>query len=303
MDVQIGPLTPAHRAAAVALFVASHPERADEPADWDDASRWPRRFGSVTGSTLIGYGALWPVRPGKFRLDLVVASERRRRGVGGRILERLTADALASGALTLQARADDDRGESLAFLRHRKFAETIRMHRFALDIARANLEPFAGVERRLVSEGIEFTTLDDELRRRGEACWVDVCDVFNASREGWPDPDPSEAEPSTPDDVRRLHEQLSRRWPQPCLLAAQGEQYVGFAGPFGTGVRPAMRGRGIATALKVRAIAAARQRGESRLSSSSANPAMLRVLERLGYERTGTEVRLVRALHAGGGVA
>jgi hypothetical protein len=61
-------------------------------------------------------------------------------------------------------------------------------------------------------------------------------------------------------------------------------------------MRPSLRGRGIATALKVRVISAARQRGESILHSSSGNPAMLKVNQPLGYRRTTTEVRLVRTL-------
>jgi GNAT superfamily N-acetyltransferase len=63
-------------------------------------------------------------------------------------------------------------------------------------------------------------------------------------------------------------------------------------------VLPALRGRGrgIATALKVREVAAAQQRGVLTLDGATGNPAMLKVNERLGYRRTSTEVRLVRPL-------
>ena len=75
-----------------------------------------------------------------------------------------------------------------------------------------------------------------------------------------------------------------------------GDEVVGFTGAIGTGVRPALRGQGIATALKVRVIAEVRERGLKTLYSTTANPAMLKVNERLGYRLTTTEVRLVRRL-------
>jgi GNAT superfamily N-acetyltransferase len=170
------------------------------------------------------------------------------------------------------------------------------MHRLVLDVASVSLAPFGDIEPRLTADGIVITTLSDE-HRRTDACWIRLCDLHAAAREGWADPDPGDPEePPTPDDIRRLYHEYERRWPEPCFLAVRGREYVGFAGPLGTGVRPALRGRGIATALKVRVVAAARARGVSTLVSSSGNPAMLRVNERLGYRRTTTEIRLAKPL-------
>ena len=80
------------------------------------------------------------------------------------------------------------------------------------------------------------------------------------------------------------------------FLAVHRGKYVGFVGPLGTAVRPALRGRGIATALKVREAAAARERGVLTLEGATGNAAMLKVNQRLGYQRTRTEIRLVRPL-------
>ena len=90
---------------------------------------------SGAGQRIVGYGGLWPVRPGKFRIDLVVAPGYRRRGIGGWLLDGLTSQARAAGAATVQARADSDWAQALAFLRHRGFSETMRMHRLVLDVA------------------------------------------------------------------------------------------------------------------------------------------------------------------------
>jgi len=298
----IRPFAGAHREAAAALFAAAHPERADEPAAWGAPSEpaGPRRYVAVAGAAgrVVGYGGLWPVRPRRFRIDLVVAPGHRRCGIGSRLLGRITGEAYAAGAVTVQARADSDREQSLAFLQHRGFRETMRMHRLVLDVANADLRPFGGIERRLAADSIALTTLARERDRIGDACWAGLCDLHNAAREGWPDPDPSPGpeEPYTPEHIRRLYHQHQQDWPELCFLAVHGEEYVGFVGPLGTAVRPPLRGRGIATALKVREVAAAKQRGILTLEGATGNPAMLKVNERLGYQRTSTEIRLVRPL-------
>ena len=222
----------------------------------------------------------------------------RRRGIGSRLLGRLTGEAQAAGAATVQARADSGRAQSLAFLRHRGFSETMRMHHLILDVANADLRPFGGIERRLAAGGIVLTTLAEERGRTGEACWARLSDLHIASHEGWPDPDPSPGleERHTPEEIRRLYHLHQRGWPELCFLAVHDGKYVGFVGPLGTAVRPALRGRGIATALKVREIAAAQERGVSTLDGATGNGAMLKVNERLGYQRTSTEVRLVKPL-------
>jgi GNAT superfamily N-acetyltransferase len=301
-QARIRTLARAHREAAAALFAAAHPERADEPAGWGAPSEpaGPSRYVAVTGAAerIVGYGGLWPVRRGKFRIDLVVAPGHRHCGIGSRLLGRLTGEAHAAGAATVQARADSDRAQSLAFLQHRGFTETMRMHHLVLDVADADLRPFAGIERKLAGAGIVLTTLAEERDRAGEVCWAGLCDMHNAAREGWPDPDPGPGplEPHTPEEIRRRYQLHQHDWPQLCFLAVRGGQYVGFVGPLGTAVRPALRGRGIATALKVREVAAARERGVLTLAGATGNPAMLKVNERLGYQRTSTEVRLVKLL-------
>jgi len=287
------------REAVAALFAAELPERLAELARWDEPVR---RWVAADGARVVGYGSFWPVRDHRFRMDMIVAPEQRRRGIGGRLLSLLAGSAEAAGAATLQARTESDHLEVLAFLSRRGFAETMRMHRLILDVADATLQPFAGIERRLAAEGIVLTTLEDEQHRIGDARWHRLCSAHHAAREGWPDPDPDPdaGPPRLPAvaEFRRRYEEYARLLPEPepCILAVQGEEVVGFTCPIGTGVRPALRGRGIATALKARVIAESRERGLTTLYSATGNPAMLKVNERLGYRRTSTEVRLVRRL-------
>lgn len=200
------------------------------------------------------------MRPGKFRLDLVVSPRFRRCGIGGELLAHLCDQARIAGAATLQARASDGDGESLAFVVARGFAETMRMRHQVLDVAGASLTAHARLPGRLASRGIVIATLADEQNRTAE-CWQRFCDLYNAAREGWPDPDPGPVAALTPPEFQHLHQGYEAEvgeGPDRCFLARRGNLYLGFAGALGTAVRPAFRGQGIATALKVRAITIAR---------------------------------------------
>jgi predicted GNAT family acetyltransferase len=64
-----------------------------------------------------------------------------------------------------------------------------------------------------------------------------------------------------------------------------------------TAVHPDYRGRGIATFLKAVNIKMLIENGASRFESSSANPAMLKINEKLGYKLNGlAEIRLAKFL-------
>ena len=227
---------------------------------------------------VIGFGAQWHVRLDKFRMDLLVAPDWRRQGVGTHLLSHLVSQARAAGAATLQARAESDDQESLHFLVARGFAETMRMHRQVLHVAGARLTPHAHVPGRLADRGIVLASLEHE-QAHGEACWIEFCRLFNAALEGWPDPDPGPTTRLTPAEFRRRHRAAEEEhWvgPEQCYLAVRGYRYVGFTGALGTAVDPAFRRQGIATALKLQAVISARRHGVATLHTSTGNAGMVR---------------------------
>lgn len=253
---------------------------------------------AVPPGQVIGFGTWWHVRLAKFRMDLFVAPQSRRRGVGSRLLDHVLAEARTTGAATLQARAGSEDRESLAFLHARGFAETMRMHRQVLQVPDANLAAHEHLPARLAEQGVVLELMDQELARRPDG-WQEFCRLYNAAREGWLDPDPGPETPLTPSELRRRHEEYVQEHgvdPGQCYLAVRADRYVGFTGALGTAVDPAFRGQKIATALKLRAISFARDHGVARLETGSGNPAMLAVNARLGFKLTSTEVRLVRPL-------
>lgn len=297
MTVCIRTIQPQDYESAMALFVASYPDRTRETNTWalaeqeEAARRWV--VTDEMPERVIGYSSIWRVRPGKFRLDLIIHPDWRRRSIGTQLLKHLVEG--AGEAVTLQARADDDANESLTFLERRGFAETMRMHRLVLRVAEADLTSFTDSETQLARRGMIITTLRNE-EIGNPRLWEQLCDLYNDVRHGWPDPDPGgPTELLSLDETRKMLNHLDCL-PEAFFIAKQGEVYLGFTGGIGTGVRPACRNQGIATALKVRAIAAARDRNCEMMHTSSGNPAMVRVNEKLGFRRVSTEVRLVKRL-------
>jgi GNAT superfamily N-acetyltransferase len=280
--LKIVPYTDVHERTARAVFAAAYPYRATEfPAHgWVvlDEDAW-------VDDEAIGYGTAWRVHASKFRIDVIIAPEHRRHGYGSQLLEHVVAH--ADGASTVQVRPLDD--ASVAFAAKRGFVETMRMHRMTLDLAAATHEPYRDVYDRLASAGVMIVTLADFGARNKDPDGA-YLDAVVAAREGWPSPDPDPpGESSPPIDWS------ARIQPDPHLLVAeQRGRIVGFSGALGTGVRPDMRGQGIATALKVAAIDAAIARGESEMTTACGHPAMLHINEKLGFRETLCELRMVR---------
>jgi GNAT superfamily N-acetyltransferase len=245
---------------------------------------------------VLGCGALWRVRDGKFRLDLMVHPRSQQQGIGGALLARLLAEAEQQGAETVQARARDDCPAALAFLQHRGFAETHRMQRFDLDLTRVERPGLQRFRERATAQGVAFTTLAAEQARDPD-CLRRLYALHLAALVDWPDPDPApgRSEPPSYADFLRVME-TTAVVPARLLLAKVEDRLVGYCGDLGTAVHSAHRGQGIATALEAWSIQRALDEDRDSLVGASANPAMHAVYAKLGYRRGFAEVRLVRRL-------
>ncbi len=303
-------MTAADIPAAGALLAESYPHRAHESERWgrrpNDAQRWvvPAPDGS-----LAAYLALWRVQAMQFRMDLVLRPRERGHGLGTALLDFLIASARAAGATSLQARPYAEESRALDLLASRSFRETMRMIGLQLDdVPAVSLEPVGWYEGKLAERGLRVTTFAEELSADPDG-WRKLRDVNEAARFGWPDPDPQpDGSLGEEQSVEQFRAQAYdfHMIPEACFVALDHEQYVGYSalalrdaarvegGSGGTAVRPEYRGVGVATALKARCVRWAQENGVSRLSTSSGNPAMVRVNEKFGFRRTYVEVRLVR---------
>ncbi len=245
----------------------------------------------------VAYASLWELRPRRYRFDLAVRPERQGQGIANQLLSRISSDARARGATGLQARVRDDKQDAFQFVRRRGFRESHRMGAYRLDFAHADGCDFQEVSARLLDSGIQVTSLA-AVRTQDPDYPQQFYELYSAARQGWPDPDPdpSGALPIPFERVNRWLDEV--RMPEAFLIAKQARHYVAFTSIFdlGTGVHPEFRNQGIATLLKATSIAEARSRGFRGQTTSTASPAMQRVLERLGYKRIWAEIRLIREM-------
>ncbi len=252
----------------------------------------------VTTQQLVAYGAIRTRRLPYTQLDLMVAPAWQKRGIGSLLFEQLTADLMTVGAYSVHARVHAVKSEALAFLKHRGFAERHRMYGLRLNIKQTDTTPYLPLLGRIAAQGIVVTTLANE-RANDPNYLRKLHALYNTVIPDWPDPDPA---PFTPREVEDIDNRLAEADPLPdALFIAKGDDtYLGFSGMFaiGTAVRPDYRGQGLATALKVYTIEYAKQHGYATAITCTANPAMVAVNEKLGYQHELTEVRLLKMLKA-----
>lgn len=231
--------------------------------------------------------------PHRFLLQLCVVREHQGRGVGralydAAVRELELLDPLS--AMTL-VRETDVRG--LRFAESRGFVEVKRDFESVLHLDTFDASPYKGLTERLQTEGFRFRTFAEldstDFRRRFHA-------LFEEVRVDVP-----RAEPPTPLTFEFFEKHVIEEpglLPTAFVFALQEDDLMGFTGGYEgaepgvmdtwlTAVRRSVRGRGLALALKVRSVQEARALGRSRVrtDNDTRNAPMLRVNERMGFQR------------------
>jgi GNAT superfamily N-acetyltransferase len=312
-------LTSADFDAAGRLFSTAYPHRSSEPRTWANPSprETPVRWGlfqsppegcrqTAADCRLLAYAALWTVSGGKHRFDVIVDEGHRRRGLGTHLLHSVIAKAMGRGATTLQARAYLSSETALAFLDRRGFVETMRMRGFVVDPCLLEEDSLLTWSERARDAGVRIALVSAEDADPSEF-WQELHTVHEASRDGWPDPDPGgPPDPFDLDDLRRMCWPPGQS-PLAFFVARHGSRLVGYsvlryrrssreAQFASTAVTPSFRGRGIATALRAHCLMLARRDGCRAVRSASGNDSLIRINARFGFVETYCEVRLVRRL-------
>jgi GNAT superfamily N-acetyltransferase len=233
----------------------------------------------------------WQFHPRKYQLRLEVDAAHRWRGVGGALLAR-TVDALrARHALLLRAVASEDDAEAVGFLTRRGFREVWREIPSELDLAAFDGAPFGA---RAAPAGVTITTLADELARdplilRELYALHAFCNLGQQELDGITPPPFEEFVAGQVEGPQAL--------PEAWYLARDAGVLVGMSSlerlpdapdtlePGYTAVHPAHRRRGIALALKLRAIEHARAHGYRALTthSNAINTGVLALNTALGF--------------------
>jgi len=262
-------------------------------------------FDETDSGPIVGFcdAASWPWEPPhQFWISTVVAPDHRRRGLGAQLADVALAFVREQGATRLAAEVRDNAAEGLRFAERYGFRTDRHIFESRLHLADFDEQRFAGVVGRVEAEGIRFLSLadlgDTDVARRK------LYDINATLARDVPGHDgdfmPFEQFQKTV---------CSASWYRPDgeIIAVIGDTWVGMAavGYFQntnsmynmfTGVDPAWRGRGIALALKLLAIACARRYSAIYISTNndSENAPMLAINCRLGYQPEPGYYRMIR---------
>jgi len=276
-----------------------------------DADRRSEQWVAVEKDRIVGVGnvqlAWWTGDPYAYTLDICVDAADERKGVGTRLHDHLLTRLQARKATRLLDWLRADASSGRRFAERHGFHETghvVEEYRLVLSSARDTDYP--GVEERLRKGGLLITTLasldaeSEPLLRSLQRLWT----------EGGDDAGPSDQ--TALDDSftswRRQVLQSPGLSSETHWVALEGGRPVGMAFLKKLSadeyendymvVAAAQRGRGIATALKLRAISWARSHGVDSFYTSSeiGNAPMIAINTRLGYEPVGRRLEVARDL-------
>ena len=229
----------------------------------------------------------WSHLPGKYRLSVQVVPEYRRMGFGTRawdwIWDQIKDRHPRPILLATYAREDD--ADSMRFVEKRGFKVAQRNQFSMLDVKSFDPKPFAAVLQKVDASEVDVRSFGElmqedpeALRKAYEAGWEFLQDV--------PFPEPIQKMP-----FEQYMSEVEGPWglPESWFIAVDQGRYVGISQLFRipaqprrlqtglTGVARTHRRRGIATALKVRAITGAKKSGFDfiRTDNEESNPMYL----------------------------
>jgi GNAT superfamily N-acetyltransferase len=245
-----------------------------------------------------GFGAAYRLDDTHFRLNLIVGPHHMNQGIGTRLLNKIEATTKKINGKFLQARVLENMKSSLKFARARGFTEIHRMRGMSLSKPDFSFERWLELGRRLSAKGVVATTLKEELEANKNPI-KKLARLHRDSQTGWPSPDPTWKDNSPIENLESRFTAITL--PDRFTIISLKEEYVGYTSAknktTATAVHPNYRGIGIATYMKALDLKRCISEGDEYFESATANPAMQKVNEKLGYKLNGLcEVRFLKEL-------
>jgi GNAT superfamily N-acetyltransferase len=299
---------PSDYEAALGVYRASYPDYTESVTEWrhfddtwDSAKYFKARLVAEEDGRVVGWAQMnhapWAFVADKYRIDVTVLPESRRRGHGTALYDELVATAARRGARALQAVAKESNTDGVEFLARRGYFERKRDWESRLFVRRFDFARFAGAEERVAAEGIRISDLASERARDAKAL-KEAYELAEDCGQDVPTVDPH---------TRRPYEEWLWNWIEAPNALLDGYfiaidrngRYLGLSNLFAslddptflwqglTGVRREARGKGIAMALKLQTVKYALAKGVEHIKTwnDQRNRPMLAINEAMGFER------------------
>jgi GNAT superfamily N-acetyltransferase len=241
-------------------------------------------------------GGLLTRADGAFRFELRVAPAWRRLGIGTALLEALEAHARAQCAPRHATGVRGDEPDGLDFATRRGYAPYHQTVHSYLDVQGFDASRFEDPDAVAARAGARLVGYAELARQHAgdpEAFQRRVYAVASEAMRDVPSPEPRDPPPF--EAIRGLFFEGDDIHPEASVLAVRGDRVVGLtvttmpaerlASTLFTGVARSDRGRGLALAMKLRAIAALRAAWATHFGTSNdaGNAPMRGINARLGY--------------------
>ena len=309
LSLEFRPFDPSHYDRFVQIRNANYPDQTVSVAEWrswdeglDKTKYLLRRFECIdqNNDQILGFGevshAIDMYHPRKFMVSLFVDPPQQGKGIGRAIYNRIANELSDLNATVAWSMNKEDLQVRVEFFRKRGFYEKQRLWESRLDLTTADPSRYGQYLDNASKQGITFTTLAEEQRKGPEALEKihELVQLIMADM-------PREASftPVSYEQWEALALRNPRLVSEGFIIAKDGSRYIGLSNVLrnetsprllnqdDTGVIREYRGRGIATALKLKITEYAQKNRYTaiRTWNDSNNATMLAVNTKLGFKR------------------
>ena len=290
---------------------------ADEWREWEaiDPPKFQLRVsvdapdGSLAAGAEVGPG-FFPREDGTLFGGVNVVRTHRRKGLGAALLTAVEREARAAKAPRILSNTSAAFAGSLEWATKRGYKEIGRRIESYVDVRSFDGAPLDDVVTRVEASGIRLATITELLRGRDAAAterfWREL---WEAEAPMWEDVPWASPTPHWPfEKFKKMAVDSGKMVPDATIVALDGERIAAFTttGRQGTdrgytwmtGTGRDYRGRGLATALKVKMLAAAKAAGLRAMLTTNDEPnkAMRGINYTLGYEPLPAHIQLEKQL-------
>ncbi len=232
--------------------------------------------------------------PKKFFMQLWVTPEQQKQGIGRQLYDALVKELSTLNPITLRVSVKENNTAALQFAQTRGFKETKRDWEAVLAAKDHKPESFETLELKAVSQGVVIKSLAEFEDK--EAIGKQFFECFNLLRQDVPRSEPATA--LSWDFFKKNLLDAPDFYPEGTFLAFHKNEMIGLSQLWKgesstdlytglTAVKREHRGKGVATALKLKALRLARNTNAGNIytDNETNNVEMIAINEKLGFKR------------------